>query len=691
MNEKYTNREISWLSFNERVLQEAMDKTNPIINRFRFLGIFSNNLDEFFKVRVASIKRMVEVNSHIYADELPGEILPQLQSKVLQLQKKFEETYQELLLELETHNIFMVNEKEVTKSQHAYLRNYFYEKIFPSLSPVILSKKRDLPYLKDKSIYIAVRARHKNNSETSRFIIIEVPTSDTGRFIILPRCGEKKYIILLEDVIRLFLPQIFSTFHFNSFESYIFKITRDAELDIDNDFSKGIIEKISKSLSNRKQNMPVRIVFENSMPDDMYMFFLKKLKLSGIDSIIPGGRYHNFKDFINFPNLGDSNLEEPKLKPLIHPDIIPGDSIFSVLDKKDILLHYPYHDFSQLIALLREAALDPSVTTIKTTIYRVAYDSKVVNALINAAQNGKEVTVLIELQARFDEKANIYWAEKLQKTGVKVIFGVPGLKTHSKIIYIRRKSGNTKSSYALIGTGNLHEGTAKVYTDVHLITAQYDIAEDVNKLFKFFESNYLRNKYKHLIVSPYDTRSQIKKLIIFETEQARKNEKAEIIIKINNIVDREIIDLLYKASDAGVKIKLIARGMCSVVPGMKFSKNIETISIVDRFLEHSRLLYFYHGGEEKIYLTSADLMVRNLDHRIEVTCPIYSPELKKELKEILLSSFKDNVKARIIDKELTNKYREGNGNEPFRLQEEIYKYYKNKSEINKTFVQKLFS
>ena len=551
MNEKFINREISWLSFNERVLQEAMDKSVPLIERFKFLGIFSNNLDEFFKIRVASVKRFLEINSQAYYDEPPAKVLTAIQKKVLELQHVFEETYIELIAELSKHDIHLINHERLNKNQIKFLKTYFFDSILPNLVPIILSKKAPLPHLRDKSIYLAIRAIHNETKDTD-YLLIEIPTTETDRFIILPQEENKKFLILLEDVIKYFLPQVFSVFHYDKFESYVFKITRDAEMDIDNDYSKSILEKVTKSLKERKQGQPVRIVYDQRMPDDMLDFFLKKLGISEIDSIIPGGKYHNFKDFMKFPNLGDKSLEEPKINPIIHEDLVPGESMLDIIENKDIVLHYPYHDFTQFIALLREAAIDPNVSSIRTTIYRLAYDSKIVNVLINAAKNGKRVTVLIELQARFDEKSNIHWSQKLKDAGVKVIYGIPGLKVHSKITLIRRKKGNTRTRFAIIGTGNLHEGTAKVYTDVHLMTSDPEICEDVRNLFKFFEYNYLQFNYKKLIISPYNTRKAFEKLIDFEIDQAKENKKAEIHIKINNLVDRPLIEKRYEASQAGV-------------------------------------------------------------------------------------------------------------------------------------------
>lgn len=688
MNEKFTNREVSWLSFNERVLQEAMDKKVPLVQRFRFLGIFSNNLDEFFRVRVASLKRMVDINSYVYSDEPPFEILTEIQKKVLILQKKFEFTFEALIKELVDHNIFMINETQLSDTHIKFLDDYYKEDILQNLAPIILSKKKEMPILKDKSIYLTIRGTIKNDQERTKFALIEVPRSAINRIIVLPEIDHKKYFILLEDVIRFYLPQIFSIFHFNKLEGYIFKITRDAELDIDNDLSKGIIDKMSKSLSKRKQGQPVRIIYDQNMPYEMYLFFVKKLKITDVDSIIRGGRYHNFKDFINFPNLGSPELEEPKIKALSHPDIILGESILDIIEKKDILLHYPFHDFSQFIDLLRDAAIDPSVIKIKTTIYRVAYDSKVINALINAAKNGKEVIVLVELQARFDEKSNIYWAQKLKEEGVKVIYGIPGLKIHSKITLIQKKKRTGRHRFAVIGTGNMHEGTAKVYTDVHLLTSNPEITEDVNNLFQFFENNYMHPQLEHLIISPYNSRKSFTKLVQFEINQAKEGKKAEIKIKINNIVDRDLINLLYTASQAGVNIIIMARSMCSVVPGIKgLSENISVISIVDKFLEHSRLLYFYHGGEELYFISSADWMIRNLDHRVEVTCPIYDKEIKKEFKEIFDITFNDNVKARIIDNQQENKYVKSTDKE-YRSQYKMYEYYKEKSAKKKPGKQK---
>ncbi|MBV6485442.1 MAG: Polyphosphate kinase [Flavobacteriales bacterium] len=671
------NRDLSWLSFNERVLQEAEDESVPLIERIRFLGIFSNNLDEFFRIRVAANKRLVEakIKSIEHEEDSPKEILKKINKKTIQLQQHFEEVYQTLFKELEKEHIFFINEKNILDEHVTFINSYFEDVVRPTLVPIMLHKKNPFPKLKGKSIYFAIKLTQPNNSVD--FSIMEIPSLVLPRFITLPDINEKKYIILLDDIIRYKLDSIFAIFNYKKIEAFTIKVTLDAELDIDQDISQSILDKISKSLKSRKTAQPVRFVYDETIPEDLLAYILSRNKSHKGDSIIPGGRYHNFKDFIDFPNVGGKHLRAEKLHPYKHRDLINKMSVFAEIDKKDILLNYPYQSFNHLIDLLREAAIDPKVTSIKINLYRVAKNSKVINALINAAKNGKSVTVVIELRARFDEEANINWSTKLMDEGIHVIFGFPNLKVHSKLILITRKKGAKTTRYAHVGTGNFHEINAAIYCDTSLLTKDPKITEEVNKVFQLFKNSLERPTFKHLIVSPFNARRRLNLLIDNEIKNAKLGKPAYMLVKLNNLVDNEMIKKLYQASNAGVKIQLIIRGICSLVPGLKgFSENIEVISIIDRFLEHSRLMIFCNGGDELYYLSSADWMSRNIDRRIEVGCPIYDKSLQKTIKDMLTIQLADNTKARLITKSQDNAYKKLNTKKPKRSQIELYNYYK---------------
>ncbi len=675
MRRKIINREISWLSFNERVLQEALDERVPLVERLRFLGIYSNNQDEFFKVRVATLKRMIDYgyDPRALQGEKPERILAKIQEKVVELQKKFVIAYEQIIKEFEKESIFFINEKQLTPEQAEYVDNYFDTIVLPFLSPIMLSNVKDFPYMKDKSIYFAIKLSNtKVNPSHTEYALMEIPSPMLDRFIQLPSIGEKKYIILLDDIIRYCLKDIFSIFNFNHFEAYTIKLTRDAELDIDNDLSKSFLEKISKGVSERSHGQPVRFVYDKEIPADMLSYIIKRLKFDPSDTIIAGGRYHNFKDFMNFPNLGGKHLEFQPAPPSDHSLIDRHASMFNVIAQRDVMLYFPYQKFDHLVDFLREASMDPKVKSIYITIYRVARNSKVINALINAARNGKKVTVVIELQARFDEESNIYWSKKLEEVGATVLFGIKGLKVHAKLVLINRED----KQYAVISTGNFHEGNAKVYTDIILFTSDRRITSEVEKIFSFLDNPYLLFDYKYLLVSPLYMRKKLLRLIDNEIRNALKGKDAYIILKINNLVDNVMINKLYQANNAGVKIKLFVRGICCIIPGVKgLSENIEAISVVDRFLEHSRVFIFCNNNQELFYISSADWMTRNLDHRVEVACPIFDENLKKEIRKTLEVQLSDNVKARILNDKQDNQYVQ-NDAPLIHSQLVLYNYYK---------------
>ena len=682
-NKTFINREISWLSFNERVLQEAADPVTPLIERIKFLGIFSSNLDEFFRVRVASVKRLVLAGKKVKAliGDSPEDILSEIQSIVLQQQKKFNEVYKNILHELETRNIFIVDEKHLSSEQETYVRHFFREEVRPTLVPVMLENIAEFPVLKDHAIYLAVCLKKSNNNRGERHAIIEVPTDVVSRFLVLPKMDDRVYVMLLDDVIRLGLKQIFSMFKFDVFHSFTIKLTRDAELDIDDDITTSFFEKMSKSLKQRKKGSPVRFIYDSRIPKDFLKLLTKKNRIISTDALIPGDRYHNFKDFMSFPRVGSPDMLYENLPPLPHKDIKPDSSLFNIIRKKDILLHFPYHSFHYVIDLLREAAIDPKVVSIKMTLYRVAKNSNIINTLIRAARNGKSVTVVMELQARFDEAANIYWTDKLREEGVTIIHGVPNLKVHSKLCLIRRKEKRASVYYANIGTGNFNENTARIYSDHSLFTSDIRITKEIKKVFDFFENNYKTSVYSHLVISPFTTRKKLNALISKEMKNAGDGKKAYIIVKANSLVDSQLIEKLYEASNAGVKIDLIIRGQCSLIPGVKgMSENITAISIVDRFLEHSRIFVFCNDGDEQYYISSCDWMNRNLDRRIEATCPIYDKKIQGELRDFLNIQLSDNTKARILNEARDNAYKKEPGKPPVRAQIDFYNYLK---EINK--------
>ncbi len=680
---KIVNRDVSWMYFNRRILDEAANKTNPLLERLCFLGIYSNNLDEFFRVRIATLRRMLELEENLHTVNSDTE---KVLKKVLKLNemytKDFESTFLELHAELQNENIFLVNELQLTTQQEEFLDNFYREELMNSLFPILVSRMSIEPELNDKSIYLAVKISDSVKLEKKHkkeYALIEIPTGQFSRFLVLPNDGDKNCIIFLEDVIRFCLPRIFAQLNHDKYEAYTIKFTRDAEMDFENSAYQSLLDKVSKGIKSRKSGLPVRFVYDREIPADLLRFTEKLLKIDKDDVHVSGGRYHNLKDLISFPSL-----KRKELKYNSHPHIPILDfensiSLISLIRSKDQYLHCPYHSFDNFIRLLRECAISPEVKEIKISIYRLAKNSKVIKALICAAMNGKKVTAIVELLARFDESSNINWATKMQDAGIKVILGVEGLKVHSKIAHISSRKGNI----ACIGTGNFHEGTANVYTDFTLMTAHKGIVDDVESVFEFLEQPYLNPTFRQLIVAPQFMRKKITGLIKTEIENAKKGLPAYIYCKINHIVDDKIIEKLYEASNAGVEIKLLVRGNCSLVTNIrKQSENIQAFGIIDRYLEHSRVLIFANGGEERYFIGSADWMQRNLDNRVEVYTPVYDPEFRKQLKTVLEFGLRDNVKARIVDGSGKNLLNSTEDESPFRSQEEIYQFYKKQYETS---------
>jgi len=676
------NREISWLSFNERVLQEAMDESNPLIERLRFLGIYSSNRDEFFKVRVASIKRMLtlgkKTRERLYAD--PKLLLKSIEEIISKQEVVFHNALDDIIDALEGQNIRFVDETEMNEEQEAYAQHYFKNTVRPNLVPLMLTSDLKLE-LTDEASYLAIKLYDNGVEQKAKYALIQIPSPLIPRFLVIP--GDEKVVVFLDDIIRMGMKQIFKIFDFDNIESYAIKLTRDAELDFEEDLDDSLIEKLEKSVHKRKKAEPVRFVHAKDIPEDLLSLLSTKLGLIGDEHVVSRRRYHNLRDLMTFPNLGDDSLVNEVRVPNKHVDLIDKRSLLDVIEEKDVMLNYPFQTFTHTIDILREAAIDPTVTAISMTIYRAAKNSKILNTLINASKNDKKVTVVIELHARFDENNNIKWAKELQDNGVQVIFGVQGLKVHSKVILIERKRKKVLSYIGHVGTGNFNENTANIFSDFSYWTSDSRITKDLYKLFDFFQNNYKNYIFKELLVSPFNTRLKIHKLIDTEVLNHQAGKEAWIIIKLNNLVDEELIKSLYQASSKGVKIKLIIRGICSLKPGVEgMSENIEVISVLGRYLDHSRVLIFANGGNKRCFIGSADWMVRNMDKRIEVLTPILSERIINDIFHVINLQLSDNKKARIIDAEQKNEYRKIPG-KIVNSQVEIHDFYKKKLEKGK--------
>jgi polyphosphate kinase len=672
-------KEISWLSFNDRVLQESADPSVPLFERLKFLGIYSSNMDEFFHVRVADLQRFARGGKK--ATKLlgynPKMVLASVQRMVLEQGRKYQRTYRVLLKDLKDQGVFIINEKRMTPDQGRFVEAYFREEVHPRLIPIMIDQIENFPELKDQAIYLVTMLSHRRKGQKKRYALIEVPTAVLPRFLVLPDAGKNRYVILLDDVIRHCLKDIFALLPFDRFSAYTIKITRDAELDIDQDLADGVVKKMARSLRKRKFGSPVRLIYDSQMPKDLLRLLTKRLKLHKHDSLFPGGRYHNMRDFMKFPRFGSPRFFYKTNGKLPHRLIHPRRSLFETIERRDVLLHVAYQSFDYILDLLREASMDPSVTSIRMTIYRAAEQSSVMNALINAVRNGKSVTVVMELQARFDEEANILWSNRLRDAGVRVIYGVPGLKVHAKLCLITRNCKDGERGYAVLGTGNFNEKTAPYYSDHILFTANPEITREVGQVFEFFRNNFRVGRYKELIVSPFNTRSRLKKWISREIRNAHHGRPAFIWIKANNVADSKVIQQLYEASQAGVSVRLIVRSMFSLmagVPGM--SDNIQAVSIVDKYLEHSRIFVFGNGGRPRYYLSSADLMGRNLDRRVEVTFPILDRIAQQELQTFLDIQWQDNVKARVLNPSFDNRLHRGSLSRRTRAQWRFESYLK---------------
>ena len=672
------DRDISWLHFNSRLLQEAESNKNEITERIKFLGIYSNNLDEFYRVRIATLNRIITFNKRNYPAKVPN--LEKLKNEIFQIiqnnQLIFNRVFKVLIKELENRNIFLINEKGIESEHGVFIKDYFYNKILPSLLVINIKGNSNIRNLNDGSIYLAVILRKVGVKNQFDYSIIEIPSVRFGRFIILPEIDGKKYIIRLDDIVRYCLSDIFSVFGYDEFEAYTFKFTRDSEIDLLTDVSKSFLDIVSESIKQRKSGSPVRFIYDKKMPSHLFDVLFEKLNIKKKGNCIEGARYHNSRDLMSFPELNiDKKHKKNELAKICHKHISNSSTIICAIKNKDILLYFPYHSFNYALTFLREASIDPAVRSIKLTLYRLANESKVISILINAANNGKYVTVFLELTARFDEEQNIYWTNKLREAGVKIIKTIPGIKVHSKLILVRRKENQKNLFYANISTGNFNEKTAELYCDFLLMTANQKIALEVGKVFYLLESAYQLVNFEHLIVSPLYTRRRFLELIEKEINFAKNGERAWIDIKLNSLSDPELVAKLVEAANSGVKIRINARAICTLVPVN--NKNIKAIGIVDSYLEHARVFIFSNGGDNLYFIGSSDWMIRNLDNRIEVTTPIYDKDCQEQLREIMDIQFNDNVKARDWSSGVENSLNTNNLKRNIRSQKKIREYLQN--------------
>lgn len=670
---EYVPRDVSWMYFNRRILQEAEKKHVPLLERLSFLGIYSNNLDEFFRVRVALLNRIAECDDKETRNERHEAIdtLKVINRLNTQYAKEYEKAIKQVSADLKEEHINLVNDEELDDEQRHFVRNFYYKQLDGYIAPVWFSALKDLNNEPDNSIYMAVKMRRESDKTHPEYALLQLPVNLVGRFVQLPDRDGESYIMYIDDVVRCSLPLIFAGLNYNIFEAYAFKFTKDAEMEIDNDLRTGLMQKISKGVKSRKRGQAMRVIYDSIMPRDVLKRVLTKLHVDKLDTILAAGRYQNHRDLMSFPDCGRKDLKYAKWTPILKPELMGETSLLEAVRKEDRYIHVPYHDFASYIRLLQEAAVHKEVKSIQTTLYRLAHDSKVVKALINAAQNGKQVTVVIELLARFDEASNISWSKKMQEVGIHVIFGVEGLKVHSKITHIGMRKG---ADICVVSTGNFHEGNARCYTDYMLMTANKNIVHDVRQVFNFIERPYSPVKYKELLVSPNEMRNKFVRLINDEIKNHNTGKPAYIRIKINHITDPIMVKKLYEASANGVPIDLIVRGNCSLItniPGK--SDNIRIVGIIDRYLEHARIFQFCAAGENKIFIGSADWMPRNLNNRIEVVTPIYSPAIKRDLERVIDFALRDTMQGRIVDGTGRNLPWQTEDNVPFRSQEEIYK------------------
>ncbi|MGD9488571.1 MAG: polyphosphate kinase 1 [Calditrichaceae bacterium] len=678
----YFNRELSWLSFNHRVLQEAMDPDVPLYEQIKFMAIFSSNLDEFFRVRVAALRNLLELKKKTRKklEFDPALLLDQIQKTVFNQQEQLGIINRDILEKLAKQNIFIITDTELSADQKVFAHEYFVTNIIPYVQPILLVKKKVAPFLQNKALYLAVKllSKSQKGAGRSKYALVEIPTKQSSRFIKIPSTGDTRYVILIDDIIRFNLPSIFPGYEIES--SYSIKLTRDAQMYLDDEFSGDLLEKIKKGLSKRSTGVPSRFLYDQNMPEDFLKFLTESLNLNKED-LVAGGRFHNFNDFFSFPAINQTgHLYEP-MPPLPSGIFDSNPDMFSIISRRDIMVYFPYQSYDYVTQFLSRAANDPNVTAISITLYRVAPDSEIVKNLIHAAKRSIKVTAFVEVKARFDEEMNIKWAEEMENAGIQVLYSFPGLKVHSKICLISRNESDGPRNYCYISTGNFNEKTARIYCDFGFFSADKRLTSEISSLFKYLNRNPDPIAFSHLLVAPFNMRKRFYQLIKNEILNAESGKKAEIIIKLNSLQDKKIIRRLYEASNAGVKIRIIARGICCLIPGVKdMSENIEVISIIDRFLEHARVYIFHNGGDELYFTGSADWMQRNLSSRIEVVFPVYDMSLRQEIRDIIDFQLNDNVKARIIDKDQSNPYREDPREKKIRSQMDTYAYIKGRTE-----------
>ncbi len=675
VSEIYVDRDLSWMYFNHRILQEAIKKQVPLLDRLSFLGIYSNNLDEFFRVRMATLNRIAECEdkSLRFEREHAQHLIKQINKLNNQYSKEYEHAIHEVTCQLGEENIYLLKEDELNEYQQEYVRQFYRQKLSGFVSPIWLSSVKLLTNETDENIYLAVKIQAEAKKSFD-YALIALPVVECGRFVRLPDEENKSYWMYLDDVIRYCLPLIFSGLDYVFFKAYAFKFTKDAEMEIDNDLRNGMLQKISKGVKSRRKGDALRVIYDAEMPKDLLKRVMNKLNVDKLDTFLGGGRYHNHKDLMSFPDCGRKDLKYPVWEPLMKPELDSRESLLRLIQKRDRFIHVPYHSFDYYIRVLQEAAVSKEVKSIKTTLYRLAKDSKVVKALICAARNGKKVTVVIELLARFDEASNISWSKKMQDAGIHVIFGVEGLKVHSKITHISMKTGN---DIACISTGNFHEGNARMYTDYMLMTAARNVVRDVNSVFTFIEKPYSPVHFKELLVSPNEMKQKFIRLINEEIKNKQAGKLAYIRIKINHITDVTMVKKLYEASANGISVDLLVRGNCSLMTGIPgVSDTIRINGIIDRYLEHSRIFVFAAGGENKTFIGSADWMPRNLDNRVEVITPVYDSRIKEDLWKVIDFGLRDNCQGSVVDGSGKNCLWTTDTEESFRSQEELYKYYK---------------
>lgn len=668
----YIDRDISWMFFNARVLQEASRQDVPLLERLNYLGIYSNNLDEFYRVRMASDARLAEMRRAAVRDR--AEAAKILVQRLQQLDAGYSAVYHKevhaVLEELKKQNIEFVGEENLSDADRHFVRKWFRQTLAGFVNPQWLKAAKDLYNYNDESIYLAIDLERNGESD---YAILDLPAQQVGRFLQLPSDDDAVRLIYIDDVVRICLPLLFPGLDYDRYSAYSFKFTRDAEMEIDDDLHIGRLQKVAKAVNNRRKGPAMRVIYDREMPQQLLNKILHHLKVDAMDTLQPSGRYHNHKDFMTLPDFGRTDLTYAPMPPLVPAELKSGKSLLSEIQQRDRFIHVPYHTFDYFIRLLQEAAVSPAVRSIKISLYRVAGHSKVVEALIAAARNGKKVTVLVELMARFNEQSNINISRRMQEAGIKVLFGPEGMKVHGKLLYIGMRRSRDIS---VISTGNFHEGNARHYTDVLLFTSRPEITSEVNMVFDLIRNPFAGCSFKKLMVSPQSMRDKIYELIDNEIAAAKKGREAGIKIKINHITDPGMVQKLYEASQAGVPVDLLVRGCCSLVPGKKgISENIRAYGIIDRYLEHSRILVFKAGGKNLTFIGSADWMPRNLDRRIEVMAPVIDPEIKREMLAIIDMGLRDNISARVIDGNGTNDIHKTDGEAISRSQSKLYEHY----------------